>query len=264
MRTLVGCLAACFLLAGSVSALWSCIKLPRTPRTADGKPNLTAATPRNADGKPDLSGIWKRVDASKHDKAGEDNFNLLDWMPASARILMKPEAAALYDHRRNVLKGGGRPSQECLPHSIPDSMLPPVIFKIVQIPDETIILFEEFNHFRQIFTDGRALPVDPQEPAWWGYSVGRWDANAFVVTTSGFNDRSWLDDTGHPHGEALRTTERFRRIDFGHMEMQVTIDDPQMYLAPFTATVRFDLQPDTELLENICENEKDSEHIVGK
>jgi hypothetical protein len=142
-------------------------------------------------------------------------------------------------------------------------MLPGVMFKIVQTPDETIILFEEFNHFRQIFTDGRSLPVEPQ-PAWWGYSIGRWDGTSFVVTTSGFNDRSWLDDTGHPHGEALKTTERFRRIDFGHMEMQVTVQDPEMYLAPFTATVRFDLQPDTELLENICENEKDSDHIVGK
>ena len=85
------------------------------------------------------------------------------------------------------------------------------------------------------------------------------------MTTSGFNDRSWLDDTGHPHSEALKTTERFRRSDFGHMEMQVTIDDPQMYLAPFTATVRLELVPDTELIENICENEKDSDHItLGK
>jgi hypothetical protein len=260
MRSLVSCLAACLVLAGSASAQWISITLPRTPRTADGKPNLTAPAPRTADGKPDLSGIWRRVNPTKHDNE-DGNFNVLDWMPDGAQIRMKPEAEALYLRRRNVLKGGGRPSQECLPHAIPDSMLPPVMFKIVQIPDETIILFEEFNHFRQIFTDGRALPVEPQ-PAWWGYSIGRWDGNTFVVTTAGFNDRSWLDDTGHPHSEALKTTERFRRIDFGHMEMQVTVDDPQTYLAPFTATVRFDLQPDTELLENICENEKDSEHII--
>lgn len=260
MRTLIGCLAACVVLAGSASAQWITIKLPRTPRTADGKPNLTAPAPRTADGKPDLSGIWRRVDATKKDNE-DGNFNLLDWMSDGAQIRMKPDAEALYLRRRNVLKGGGRPSQDCLPHSIPDSMLPPVIFKIVQIPDETIILFEEFVHYRQIFTDGRALPVDPQ-PAWFGYSVGRWEGSTFVVTTAGFNDRSWLDDTGHPHSEAMKTTERFRRIDFGHMDMQVTIEDPQMYLAPFTATVRFDLQPDTELLENICENEKDSEHIV--
>ena len=260
MRLLVGCLVACVLLAGSAAAQWVTVKLPRTPRTADGKPNLTAPTPRTPDGKPDFSGIWRRVASNKKDNE-DGNFNLLDWMPDGAQIRMKPDAEQLYLHRRNVLKGGGRPSQECLPHSIPDSMLPGVMFKIVQSADETIILFEEFNHFRQIFTDGRALPVDPQ-PAWWGYSIGRWDGNTFVVTTSGFNDRSWLDDTGHPHSEALKTTERFRRIDFGHMEMQVTLEDPDTYLAPFTATVRFDLQADTELLENICENEKDSEHIV--
>ena len=260
MRAFIGCVAACLLLTASVSAQWITVKLPRTPRTADGKPNLTAPAPRTAEGKPDLSGIWRRVAPTRNDNE-DGNFNLLDWMPDGAQIRMKPDAEALYLHRRNVLKGGGRPSQECLPHSIPDSMLPPVIFKVVQVPDVTIILFEEFNHFRQIFTDGRALPVDPQ-PAWWGYSIGRWDGNTFVVTTSGFNDRSWLDDTGHPHGEGLKTTERFRRIDFGHMETQVTIDDAQMYLAPFTLTIRFDLQPDTELLENICENEKDSEHII--
>jgi hypothetical protein len=260
---LLGCLAACAVIAASASAQWITVKVPRTPRTADGKPNLAAPMPRTPEGKPDLSGIWRRVDPTKHDN-DDGNFNVLDWMPDGARIQMKPEAAALYQRRRDVLKGGGRPSQECLPHSIPDSMLPPVIFKIIQIPDETVLLFEEFNHFRQIFTDGRALPVEPQ-PAWWGYSVGRWDGNTFVVTTAGFNDRSWLDDTGHPHSEALKTTERFRRIDFGHMEMQVTIEDAQTYLAPFTMTVRFELQPDTELLENICENEKDSEHItLGK
>ena len=264
MRTLVGCLAACLclVLLGSASAQWLTIKLPRTPRTPDGKPNLAAAAPRTPDGKPDLSGIWKRVNPTKHDNE-DGNFNLLDWMPDGAQIRMKPAAQALYLRRRNVLKGGGRPSQRCLPHSIPDAMLPPVVFKFVQIPDETIILFEEFNHFRQIFTDGRALPVNPQ-PAWWGYSIGRWDGDVFVVTTSGFNDQTWLDDTGHPHSAAMKTTERFRRIDFGHMEMQVTIDDPQTYVAPFTATVRLDLQPDTELLEDICENERDTAHIVGK
>lgn len=259
MRPWLGGVAAFLLLAGSASAQWVTVKLLRTPRTPDGKPNLTAPAPRTPDGKPDLSGIWKVVEASKHDN-DDDNFNLLDWMPDGAQIRMTPDSEQLYLHRRNVLKGGGRPSQECLPHSIPDAMLPGPMFKIVQGSDETIILFEEFNHFRQIFTDGRALPVDPQ-PAWWGYSIARWDGNTFVVTTSGFNDRSWLDDTGHPHSEALKTTERFRRIDFGHMDIQVTIEDARVYLAPFTATVHFNLQPDTELLENICENEKDSDHI---
>src|SRR5205085_3661042 len=115
--------------------------------TANGKPHLTAAAPRSADGKPDLSGIWRRVAYNKKDNE-DGNFNLLDWMPDGAQIRMKPDAEALYLHRRNVLKGGGRPSEECLPHSIPDSMLPGVKFKIVPVPDETIMLLEAVNHVR--------------------------------------------------------------------------------------------------------------------
>ena len=259
---LVGCFAACLILLGSASAQWITVKLPRTPRTADGKPNLKGPVPRSADGKPDLSGIWKRADPAKHDD-DTDNFDLLDWMPAGATIRMKPEAAALYQHRREVLLGAGRPSQQCLPHSIPDAMLPPVVFKIVQNQEVTLILFEEFNHYRQIFTDGRALPKISQ-PAWFGYSVGRWEGDRFVVTTTGFNDRSWLDDTGHPHSEALKTTERFRRIDFGRMEMQVTIEDAETYLEPFTVTVSFNLQPDSELIEDICENNRDVTETPGQ
>jgi hypothetical protein len=262
VERVVGCLAACLILLGSASAQWITIKLPRTPRTADGKPDLKGPVPRAADGKPDLSGIWRRVAPSRRTN-DTDNFDLLDWMPAGATIRMKPEAAALYQHRRDVLLGAGRPSQQCLPHSIPDAMLPPVVFKIIQNQDLTLILFEEFNHFRQIFTDGRTLPVDPQ-PAWFGYSIGRWEGDRLMVTTAGFNDKSWLDDTGHPHSEALRTTERFRRIDFGHMEMQLTVEDAETYLEPFTLTVPFDLQPDTELIEHICENERDSAEIPAK
>jgi len=262
MRCVIGCLAASLILLGSASAQWITITLPRTPRTADGKPNLGGPVPRAADGKPDLSGIWKRVDPPKH-TTDTDNFDLLDWMPAGATIRMNPEAAALYQQRRDVLLGAGRPSQHCLPHSIPDAMLPPVIFKIIQNQDVTLILFEEFNHYRQIFTDGRPLPVDPQ-PAWFGYSIGRWEGDRLAVTTAGFNGRSWLDDTGHPHSEALKTTERFRRIDFGHMEMQVTIDDPQTYLEPFIVAIPFVLEPDTELIEDICENERDSAEIPGR
>ena len=116
-------------------------------------------------------------------------------------------------------------------------------------------------HYRQIFTDGRAHPVDPN-PTWFGYSIGRWEGNAFVVDTRGFNDKSWLDDSGHPHSDALHTIERFRRPDFGHLEIEVTIDDPKSYLAPWSVPLHFQLLPDTELIEDICENEKDTQHFV--
>ena len=107
-----------------------------------------------------------------------------------------------------------------------------------------------------MFTDGRSLPVDPN-PAWLGYSVGRWDHDTFVVESSGFNDRTWLDDSGHPHTAAMRTTERFRRRDFGHMEMEITIDDPKAYLKPWNAKIPSTLLPDSDLIETFCENEKD-------
>ena len=136
-------------------------------------------------------------------------------------------------------------------------------WKIVQTPPVTLILFEEMNHYRQVFTDGRGFPKD-MNPAWFGYSIGKWEGDAFVVNTTGFNDQTWLDDPGHPHTDAMDVTERFRRRDFGHLEIDITVDDPKAYTKPWTVTARFDLVPDTELIENICENEKDAQHMVGK
>ena len=127
----------------------------------------------------------------------------------------------------------------------------------------TVILFEAYNHYRQVFTDGRPLPVDPQ-PAWLGYSVGKWDGNTLVVDTNGLNDQTWLDDGGYPHSEALKVTERFTRRDFGHLDIQITIDDPEAYTRPWTVTIPKELMPDTELIEWMCENEKDLPHLVGK
>jgi hypothetical protein len=237
---------------------------PKTPRTADGTPNLTAPFVRTPDGKPDLSGIWMRVPPGKRDNPA--NNNLLDYMPAGAMIPMRPDAAALYQRRRDVLLGTGRPSEQCLPHGIPDGMLPGVPYKILEMPGLTLLLYEQLGRFRQVFTDGRAYPVDPQ-PAWWGYSIGKWDGDVFVIETTGYNDKTWLDDSGHPHSDAMKTTERFRRINFGNMEMQITIDDPKMYTQPFTVTIPFVVLPDTELIEDVCDNEKDAARItttVGK
>jgi hypothetical protein len=136
-------------------------------------------------------------------------------------------------------------------------------FKIVQTADVVVILYEEFNHYRQIFTDGRSFPPETNE-SWFGYSIGRWEGDTLVAETVGFNDKSWLDDPGHPHSEALRVTERFHRRDFGQMEIQITFDDPKAYTKPWSVTVPFTLYPDTELIESICENEKDHAHMVGK
>ena len=127
-----------------------------------------------------------------------------------------------------------------------------------------MVLYEAVHAYRQIFTDGRPLPKDPN-PNWLGYSVGRWEGDTFVVESAGFNDNVWLDNNGHPATESLRVTERFRRKDFGHMSIDVTIDDPKAYTKPWNVTLPLVLQPDTEMLEYICpENEKDYERLVGK
>jgi hypothetical protein len=246
-------MAIAFALAAPVSAQWINVPLPGTPRTADGKPNLAAPAPTTPDGKPDLSGIWRAAE-------GKYLQNITADLPA---VPFQPWAAALYQQRFDSL-AKGRPTERCLPHGIPDAMMvrsgP---WKIVQTPGVTLILYEEMNHYRQVFTDGRGFPKDPT-PAWFGYSIGKWEGETFVVNTTGFNDQTWLDDPGHPHTDALHVSERFRRRDFGHLEIEITIDDAKAYTKPWTVTARFDLLPDTELIENICENEKDTQHMVGK
>ena len=245
------------LLASGADGQWLNHPTPGTPRLPDGKPNLAAPAPRAADGKPDLSGVWDVIGDQVMPTDGRVRskyiYNLGVDLPDGPPL--QPWAQALYQQRRKAL-GVGAPSEQCLPHGIPDAMLTRTLpFKIVQTPGVTIILFEEFNNWRQVFTDGRALPVDPN-PAWLGYSIGRWDGDTFVIESAGFNDRSWLDANGLPHTEALRTRERLRRIDFGHMEAEFTFDDPQTFTRPWSVNVKFDLQPDTDLLEHHCDNEK--------
>jgi hypothetical protein len=135
--------------------------------------------------------------------------------------------------------------------------------RIMQSPSVTAFLYEDLAS-RQIFTDGRALPKDPN-PAWMGYSVGHWDGDTLVIESSGFNDRTWLDEGGHPHTEALHLTERYQRPDFGHMSLKVTVDDPKAYNKSWTIDVKVELAADTDMIEFVCaENEKDRTHLVGK
>jgi hypothetical protein len=175
---------------------------------------------------------------------------------------MLPAAEALHKERQANFMAD-RPSSRCLPHGIPDQMLIGVPLKIVQTPGVTFILYEEFARFRQIFTDGRG-PAPVAAPAWLGYSIGKWDGDSFVVDTRGFNDKSWLDDSGRPHTEALHTIERFRRTDFGHMDVEITIDDPGAYTKPWSFPLKFEFLADTDFIEDVCDNERDSAHSVGK
>ena len=235
-----------------LSAQWIHYPTPGIPRTPNGKPNLSAPAPKTADGKPDLSGIWETADMR----------HLADLAVDGVQVPMQPWAAALYKERREN-EGKGRPSERCLTHGVTDFDALAAPRKILQTPGVIVMMFEAYNHYRQILTDGRPLPK-PTEPAYMGYSVGKWEGDTLVVDTTGFNDKGWLDDLGHPQTEALHVTERFRRRDFGHIDLQLTIDDPTAYTKPWSANVHMNYVPDEELIEAICENEKDSPHMVGK
>lgn len=254
--------------AFSASAQWINYPTPGIPRLPNGKPNLEAPVPKSADGKPDLSGLWQRARGANGPKQRSNaglamGPNLEDFMrPGETIPPMLPAAAALYKQRQANFMAD-RPSSHCLPHGIPDQMLIGVPMKIVQNPGVTFILYEEFARFRQIFTDGRPHPP-VANPAWLGYSVGSWDGDWFVVDTRGFNDKSWLDDSGRPHTEALHTIERFHRTAFGHMDIEVTINDPGAYTKPWSFPMKFDFLPDTEMIEDVCDNERDYAHAVGK
>ena len=259
-------------LSNSALGQWLNYPTPGTPRTRDGKPNLSAPVPRASNGKPDLSGVWRTEfappgeNSTVFDVLGDNPstfskyfFNILaDFKPAEAPI--RPETAELT--RKNFGSGGNNPPAQCLPLGIPGAdIFSYAPFKIIQTHGLIVILYEVDNTRRQIYTDGRKLPADPQ-PAWLGYSVGKWEGDTLVVDTAGFNDKSWLDASGHPHSEAMRVQERFHRLDFGHMDLQVTIDDPKMYFKPFTVKVTELLIPDSDILELFCnENEKDRPHL---
>jgi hypothetical protein len=241
---------------------WLHYRTPGLPRNANGEPILNAPAPHLSDGTPDLSGLWGSVQPVKRTTdAGAAFMNLENALVPGSSINMQPSAEAMYRERRRV-ESAGRPSERCLPHSIPDAMLIPAVpLKIVQNPGLTLILYEEFARFRQIFTDGRPFPSD-LNPAGMGSSIGKWQGDTFVVETRGFNDQSWLDDFGHPHTEALKTTERFHRISVGEMEVLITIDDPQSYTKPWTVKLSLRLLPDTDLIEDVCDNEKDNAHTI--
>ncbi len=258
-------------------AQWLNHLTPGIPRTPDGKPNLSAPTPRAPDGRPNLSGLWQteaapaqmleRLIPGATNGAGEEPLSqyfiniLSDFKPDAAPI--QPAAAALFLQRAKTFSNVS-PLSHCLPEGMPLVEMAPAPYKIVQTPGMTVMLYERDTTFRQVYTDGRKLPDDPQ-PSWLGYSVGKWDGDSLLVDTNGFNDRGWLDARGHTHSEALHLTERFHRLDFGHMEVQLTIDDPQTYTRPFTIHLKQRLQADSDLLESFCaENEKDSRHVDGK
>jgi hypothetical protein len=245
--------AAILLLPVSANAQWLDWQTRGIQRSADGKPNLTAPTPRTPDGKPDLSGMWQP-------ELNPYRFSVI--LDLKDEAIFKTAAEAIFlrrvkDYRRDD------PVTNCQPAGPSETLN--VMYRIIQTPTLMALLFESgTGRYRQIHMDGRPLPANPN-PTWLGYSVGHWDGDTLVVESAGFNDRTWLDRAGHPHSEKLRVVERFRRVDFGHIQYQITYDDPETLTKPLTLSIAMDYRADTDMLENVCNenNNPDRVHLVG-
>ena len=238
-------------LPARADAQWFNYPTPGVPRLPDGKVNLSAPAPRTPDGKPDLTGVWSGAGPLYRFNIAQD-LNPEDIQPWAEALFLQ----RVRDSRKDS------PLAKCLPVSVPFQNFFNLT-RMVQTPTLMMMLYESPNSpHRTIFMDGRDLPKDPN-PTWLGYSIGRWDGDWLVVTTSGFNDKAWLDSAGHPQTESLRITERMRRRDFGHMDYEITIDDPKAFTKPFTIKRERLLAPDTDLLEDFCDNERDARHLSG-
>ena len=265
-------------------AQWLNYKTPGVPRTRDGKPKLDAPAPRAPDGHPDLSGVWmheltsvaevRRLFGSSIDEAVKVDvpgmeigtqhkyaLNIfVDFTPEQSPI--RPETAAMLQRRQSDALPGS-----CTGGGVPGFPLAGLLsepIKIVQTPRLTMVVYEAGGNHRQIYSDGRTLPREFDLPAYYGYSVAHWDHDTFVVDTAGFNDKTRLDAMGHPHSDQLHVIERIRRRDFGHLDVEMTFDDPKMYTRPFTIRVPHNLLADADIFEMFPENEKDCAHIGKK
>lgn len=267
-------------LPAALVAQWPSYPTPGVPRNPDGKPNMSAPAPKTADGKPDLTGIWQNdrtvggtVAARSSANPPRNNEDLLAIARRSAfwnlgsqfkdGLPFTPYGAEI--HRERVAENSkDNPDAHCLPMGIMQFHNHGEPRKMIQTPQEIVILYEANAGIRQIFTDGRPLPGKDADPWWYGYSTGHWDGDTLVVQSAGFRDLGWLDVEGSPLTEGAHVTERYRRPDFGHLEIEVTIDDPKAYTKPFTVQVHQHILVDTELIEFVCqENEKDAPHLSG-
>ena len=290
------CLVVSLGVVSPVLAQWPARATPGVPKTADGKPDLTAPAPRTADDKPDLSGIWTNNRGAAGQRGGGTAANAAppaagqqgagtpgaaalpaaplagpDGMPlASFRdvgsgfkdgLPLQPWARELVK-KRMADNSKDNPDAHCLPMGFMQFHTHGEPRKIIQTPGVIVIIYEPNSGLRQIFTDGRTLPGKDAEPWWYGYSVGKWEGDTLVVETMGLIDDGWLDINGNPFTNAARVTEKFRRVNFGTLEIEVTVDDPKAYTRPWTVKVNQRIMLDTELIEFICED-RDATHYIG-
>jgi hypothetical protein len=280
--------AACA--AGAVALFGQWPSYPTgVPKGADGKPDLTAPAPRAADGHPDLSGTWDLVrppggpggPGAGRGKGTEapapppqptlpaDGSPPLATFQNIGRgfpdgLPLQPWAADLLKARKSE-NSKDNPDAHCLPLGLMQLHMHPQPRKFIQTPKLIVMLYEAQGGVRQIFMDGRPLPSPDAEPWWYGYSIGHWDGDTLVIETTGFRDDVWLDIDGSPMTNSGKMIERVRRLNYGTLQTDVTIDDPKVYTKPFTVRVTHRLMPDADLIEFICnENEKSDAHLVGK
>jgi hypothetical protein len=280
--------------SGTVAGQWLNHPTPGIPRSADGTFDANAPPPRAPDGRPDFSGLWTGAMTMPDTCAGPgciqqeplpiqaihigftspdqparvrsgalDVFTLLPYQPWAAELARRRQA---FQQGNAASENGALVDQHarCLPPNYPRAWAFPQYRRILQTADRLVILHEFNASYRQVFTDARPLPPDPN-PAWNGYSSGRWDGETLVVTSVGFRDDLWLDMTGSPMTGAARVTERIRRPRFGRLEIDVTVDDPKAYTKPWTTRLDQSFVADTELLDNNCvENEQSVRHMIGK
>jgi hypothetical protein len=256
-------------------AQWPAYKSASAPRLPDGKVNLDAPAPRAADGHPDLSGVWAQglipgvpppppantigTTKFKGPRPFQDLPSLFpDGLP------LQPWAAELR-RQRVADHSKDHPDAHCLPINPIQLHSHPQPSKIIQRPELIVILYEANDGTRQIFMDGRPLPNNDPDPWWYGYSIGHWDADTLVVQTTGFREPGWIDEEGTPISSAGRLTERFRRLNYGTLEIEITVDDPKTFTRPWSYKLNQRLMPDTELIEFVClENNTSVNHLVGK
>ena len=256
-------LAPLVVCAALAPAQWLDYPTAGVPRTPDGKPNLNAPAPRLANGKPDFSGMWgwetrANCGAKCNDfQVSREFINIASTLKGG--LPYQPWAAELV--KKRSVEQGLDPNVHCMPRDAPRIWIDDYYKRVFMVSDRMIILTERNIEYRQIFLDGRPLPADPN-PTWNGYSTAKWDGDTLVVETIGFRDDLWLDAAGNPLTEMAKMTERIRRPNYGNLEIEITIDDPKAYIAPWTVKLKQPLVLDSELLDYYClENERDSVHM---
>lgn len=269
------CLAS---VSSPVVAQWRAYPDRDLPRKADGSVNLEAPAPRTPDGKPDFSGIWLnawfydgRVQPLPVSPPGEPPAATFADVFANFKgdLPLQPWAAQLKAARKEQ-NSKDNPDAHCLPMGLMQFHMHPQPRKVLQTRDVIAILYEGNSGVRQIFIDGRPLPDEDAQPWWYGYSTGHWEGDTLVIETTRFRDGGWLDIYGSPLTDRAKMTERWRRLNFGSMQIDITIDDPKAYTKPFSVRVHHRIAVDgpaldAELIEFICdENNKAPQLMVGK